>query len=139
MHENNKLWSTALAMSLSLALAVPAFAQSQSGYPQSSGPSRTPSTDEGTKMQSSEREAKAMEDKGATPTDQALNQRIRQALSGDMTLATAIQRVHFDTDNGEVTLHGSVATDKQKADIAAKVQQIAGVKKVDNQLRTAAN
>ena len=56
-----------------------------------------------------------------------------------MTLATAIQKVHFDTDNGEVTLHGSVATDKQKDDIAAKVQQVAGVKKVDNQLRTAMN
>jgi osmotically-inducible protein OsmY len=138
MHKNNKLWSIALAMSISLALALPAFAQGQSGTPQSSSPSSTPST-EGTKMQSYERTTKPMEDKGATPADQALNQRIRQALSGDMTLATAIQKVHLDTNNGEVILHGSVATDKQKADIAAKVQQIAGVKKVDNQLRTAAN
>lgn len=138
MHKNNKLYSTALAMSLSLALAMPAFAQGQSGNPQSSGPSGTPSA-QGTIMQSSERIAKAMEDKAATPADQALNQRIRQALSGDMTLATAIQKVHFDTDNGEVTLHGYVATDKQKADIVAKVQQVAGVKKIDDQLRTAAN
>jgi osmotically-inducible protein OsmY len=90
-------------------------------------------------MQSSEQVTKAMEDKGATPADQALNQRIRQALSGDMTLTTTLQKIHLDTDNGEVTLHGSVATDKQKADIATKVQQIAGVKKVDNQLRIAAN
>ena len=82
MHMNHKLWSTALAMSVSLALAVPAFAQSQSGIPQSSSPSGTPSA-QGTTMQSSERGAKAMEDKAATPADQALNQRIRQALSGD--------------------------------------------------------
>jgi osmotically-inducible protein OsmY len=138
MHKNHKLWSSALAISASLTLAVPAFAQGQSGTPQSSGSSSIPSAG-GAKMQSSERMIKAMEDKGATPADQALNQRIRQALSGDMTLAIAIQKVHLDTDNGEVTLHGSVMTDKQKADIAAKVQQVAGVKKVDNQLRTAAN
>ena len=80
-----------------------------------------------------------MEDKAVTPADQALNQRIRQALSGDMILVTAIQKVHLDTDNGEVTLLGSVATDKQKADIVAKVQQVVGVKKVDNQLTTAVN
>lgn len=138
MHKNTKLWSTALAVSLPLALAVPVFAQGQSGTPQSSGPTSTPST-EGTRMQSYEQTAKAMEDRAATPADQALNQRIRQALSGDMTLATAIQKVHLDTNNGEVTLHGSVATDKQEADIVAKVQHIAGVKKVENQLRIAAN
>jgi osmotically-inducible protein OsmY len=90
-------------------------------------------------MRSSDQAAKALEDKGTTPADQALNQRIRQALSGDMILVTAIQEVHLDTDNGEVTLHGSVTTDKQKADIAAKIQQVTGVKKVDNQLRIATN
>ena len=138
MQKRNQLWSIALAMGLSLALAMPAFAQGQSGTPQSSGPSGTPSA-QGATMQPSERGAKAMEDKAATSADQALNQRIRQALSGDMTLATALQRIHFDTDNGEVTLHGYVATDKQKADIITKVQQVAGVKKIEDQLRTAAN
>lgn len=137
MHKN-KLWLTALAVILSGSLTLPAFAQGQSGNPQSSSPSSTPSMG-GARMQSSEQVTKAMEDKGATPADQALNQRIRQALGGDMTLATTLQKIHLDTDNGEVTLHGSVATDKQKADIATKVQQIAGVKKVDNQLRIAAN
>ena len=138
MHTDIKLWSTALAVSLSLALAVPAFAQGQSRTPQSSGPSSTPSA-EGAKMQSYGGGVKAMEDKAATPADQALNQRIRQALSGDMTLAATIQKVHLDTNNGEVTLNGSVATDEQKADIVAKVQQVAGVKKINNQLRTASN
>jgi osmotically-inducible protein OsmY len=56
-----------------------------------------------------------------------------------MTLATVTPKIHLDTDNGEVTLHGSGVTDKQKADIAAKVQQVAGVKKVENQLQTALN
>lgn len=129
MHKNQKLWSTVLAMSLSMALALPAFAQSQSG---------TPSTDEGA-MESSGRAAKTLEDEAATVADQALNQRIRQALSEDSTLITVVQKIHLDTDNGKVTLHGSVETDEQKADIAAKVQQVAGVKKIDNQLRTAMN
>ena len=141
MHKNNKLWSTALAVSLSLALAVPAFAQGQSGNPQSSGPDSAPYqlTAEGAKMQSSEQVAKTMEDKAATVADQALNQRIREALSGDEALSVVAQKIHLATDNGKVTLHGSVATDEQKADIAAKVQQVAGVEKVDNQLTTAVN
>lgn len=138
MHTSNTLRATALAVSLSLALTVPALAQDQSGDPQSSSPSGTSST-EGAKMPSSDQTAKTLEDKATTSADHALNQRIRQALSGDMILVTAIHKVYLDTDNGEVTLHGSVATDKQKADIAAKVQQVTGVKKVDNQLTTAVN
>ena len=90
-------------------------------------------------MQPSEQVGNVMEDKAATQTDHALNQRIREALRGDMALVTAGQKVHLDTDNGEVILHGSVATEKQKTDIATKIQQVAGVKKVDNQLRIAAN
>ena len=129
MHKN-KLWSTALSVIISGALTLPAFAQGQSASPQSSDPGSTSSM-AGAKMQS--------EDKAATPADHTLNQRIRQALSEDMALATAFQKVHLDTDNGEVILQGSVATDKQKADIATKIQQVAGVKKVDNQLRIAAN
>jgi osmotically-inducible protein OsmY len=144
MHKNQKLWSAVLAMSLSIALALPVFAQGQSGTSQSYRPGSTPSTDEGAMesegaMGSSGRVAKTLEDEAATVADQALNQRIRQALSEDRTLVTVVQKVHLDTDNGKVTLHGSVETDEQKADIATKVQQVAGVKKVDNQLRTAMN
>jgi osmotically-inducible protein OsmY len=138
MYKNNKLWSIALAVILSGALALPAFAQSQSGSPQSSSPSSIPSA-VGTTMQSSDQAAKAMEDEGATPADQTLNQRIRQNLSADMALATVVHKIHLDTDNGEVTLQGFVTNDKQKADIATKVQQVSGVKKVENQLRIAAN
>ena len=138
MQKKSKLWSAALAASVSLALALPAFAQGQSGGSKSS-PGDAPSFEGRTMPQSSERAAKAMEDKAATEADRMLNQRIRQTLTGDMTLATVIQKIHLDTDNGEVTLHGSGVSDQQKTDIAAKVQQVAGVKKVENQLQTAAN
>ena len=160
MHKKNTFWSAALAVSVSLALALPAFAQSQSTGSKMSSPSDTPASAQsqstGSKMsspsdtspsggssmqssQSSKRTATSMEDKAATEADRTLNQRIRQALNGDMTLDTVIQKIHLDTDNGEVTLHGSVGTDKQKTDIASKVQQVAGVKKVENQLQTASN
>ena len=139
MQRKSTLWSAALAASVSLALALPAFAQGQSGGSKSS-PGDAPSFEERTMPQSSERAAKAMEDKAATEADRMLNLRIRQTLTGDMTLAyTVIQKIHLDTDNGEVTLHGSGVSDQQKTDIAAKVQQVAGVKKVDNQLQTASN
>jgi osmotically-inducible protein OsmY len=139
MHRKSTLWSAALAASVSLALALPAFAQGQSRGSTSS-PGDAPPFEERTMPQSSERVAKTMEDKAATEADRMLNQRIRQTLTGDMTLAyTVIQKIHLDTDNGEVTLHGSGVSDQQKTDIAAKVQQVAGVKKVDNQLQTASN
>jgi hypothetical protein len=67
MHKNRKLWSTVLAMSLSMALALPAFAQGQSGTSQSFRPGSTPSTDKGAMesegaMGSSGRVAKALVD-----------------------------------------------------------------------------
>jgi hypothetical protein len=76
-----------------------------------------------------------MKDEASTEADRTLNQHIRQALSEDTALAAAAQSVFIITDNGEVTLHGSVATEKEKADINAKVHQVAGVKKLKNQLQ----
>lgn len=195
MQKKSKLWQAFLAVSLS-ALAVPTFAQGQSGTPGSpstgsgvhsgsgsteasgtkgsmgsAGPesgspagggsmeesSETSGTTEssGTKgstgspstrstppsssagMGASEQVGRAMGDQATTEADRALNQRIRQSLSADSSLGTTAEKVHLTTENGEVTLQGTVATEKEKADIAAKVQQISGVKKVDNQLQMA--
>ena len=41
------------------------------------------------------------------------------------------------TVDGTVTLRGPVKSEQEKTNIAAKAQQIAGVKKVDNQLEIA--
>ena len=138
MQRTNTLWFTVLVLSLSLTLAVSAFAQSLDEGSKSPSP-RSPAPSGGTSMQPSQQAGKALSDKANTATDQTLNQRIRQALSGDMALAADAQKIHLNTDNGEVTLHGSVATEKVKADIATKIQQVAGVKKVDNQLQMAPN
>jgi osmotically-inducible protein OsmY len=138
MHKKINLWEGILAVSVALALAFPAFAQMQGESSRSPSPSSPPPHGAGS-MQSSEQAGKAMVDKASTEADRSLNQRIRQALSGDTALATVARNIQLETEDGEVTLHGSVTSERAKADIAAVVEQVAGVKKVENQLRTAVN
>jgi osmotically-inducible protein OsmY len=133
MRKTTQLWQT-LAVSIALALAVPAFAQSQSRTP---GPSNPPATSPsgGEAMKAPQSGEAGIGDKAATQADRALNQRIRQALSSDSTLAASASKIHLESDNGEVTLHGSVATDEQKSDIVNKISQMGGVKKIHDQLK----
>ncbi len=139
MRRKTTLCQAVLATSISLALALPAFAQGQSASPGASSPS-SPSPSGSAGMQSPGQMGKGMEDRATTDADRNLEQRIRQALSGDASLAAAVQKLHIETAaNGEVTLRGAVKTEKEKADIAAKVQQVAGVKKVNNQLQSASD
>jgi hypothetical protein len=62
---------------------------------------------------------------------------LHQALNVDSALAISSKNVHLTTDNGKVTLHGTVATEKEKSDIEAKIEKMTGVKDVDNQLQIA--
>lgn len=73
-------------------------------------------------------------DQSENEADRALTQRIRQAITSDDALSTNGQNVKIITSDGKVTLRGPVKSAKEKADIAAKATQIAGVKQVDNQL-----
>jgi hyperosmotically inducible periplasmic protein len=79
-----------------------------------------------------------------TPGDQAENeedrkitQEVRRAITSDDTLSTNAQNVKIITDNGTVTLRGPVNSQKEKTDIESKAKQVAGVKRVDNQLEVA--
>jgi hyperosmotically inducible periplasmic protein len=72
-------------------------------------------------------------DQSENEADRALTQKIRQAITSD-GLSTNGQNVKIITSDGKVTLRGPVKSAKEKADIAAKATQIAGVKQVDNQL-----
>jgi hypothetical protein len=142
MQKKSKLWPAVLAVSLSV-FTVPTFVQAQSSTPEApssksgvhSGRGSAPTA--GMEKGPAGQVGKALGDQATTEDDRALNQRIRQALTADSSLGRTTERVHLSTDNGEVTLEGAVATEKEKADIAAKVQQIAGVKKVNNQLQMA--
>ena len=116
--QTGKLWQVIVTISITLALTVIAATQSVAG------------------LQLPEQSDKSMiKDEASTKADRILNQHIRQVLGEDTALAAAAQSVVIVTDNGEVTLHGTVATEKEKANINAKVQQVAGVKKLRNQLQ----
>jgi len=72
-----------------------------------------------------------------TESDGNLNNRIRTALNADSSLRDATQEVSLQSDNGMVTLNGTVATEKEKADLEFKVQHMAGVSRVQNNLQIA--
>jgi len=135
MQAKNYFWKIS-TISMALALAVPAFAQSQHSTPSMSEPSGTSSDREPMNTSQSGEANKA--DRATTQADHALNQRIRQALSSDSTLAATAQKIQLESDNGNVTLHGAVATSEQEEGIVAKVSQVAGVKKVNTQLKVGA-
>jgi hyperosmotically inducible periplasmic protein len=77
---------------------------------------------------------KTAADQSENEADRAITQKIRQAITSDDALSTNGQNVKIITSDGKVTLRGPVKSAKEKADIAAKATQIAGVKQVDNQL-----
>ena len=78
-------------------------------------------------------------DQAENEADRAISQNIRQSLTADDTLSTNGKNVKVITIDGKVTLRGPVKSDQEKAAIAAKAQQVAGVKNVDNQLEIATN
>jgi len=79
----------------------------------------------------------ASTDQAKSEADRTLNQNIHQTLNTDSSLSASAKNVHFDTDNGKVTLRGTVPTEKDKKDLEAKVEKMSGVKDVDNQLQIA--
>jgi osmotically-inducible protein OsmY len=74
-------------------------------------------------------------DMASTDADKSLNSQIRQSMNTDTSLANMGQNVHFSTQNGEVTLHGSVASETEKNQIEQKVKQLSDVKSVKNELQ----
>ena len=74
-------------------------------------------------------------DMASTDADKSLNSQIRQSMNTDTSLANVGQNVHFSTQDGEVTLHGSVASETEKNLIEQKVKQLSDVKSVKNELQ----
>jgi hyperosmotically inducible protein len=73
-------------------------------------------------------------DQSESEADRALTQQIRQAVVGDKSLSTMAKNIKIITIDGVVTLRGPVQNANEKKTIEAKVQHMAGVNKVDNQL-----
>ena len=76
-------------------------------------------------------------DQAMTEADKTLNNRIRSALSSDSSLSDATQNISIHNNNGVVTLNGTVATEKDKSDLENKIQRMADVRQVDNNLQIA--
>jgi osmotically-inducible protein OsmY len=72
-----------------------------------------------------------------TEADRNLNTRIREALNADSSLRDASQNVNIRSDSGVVTLSGTVATEKEKSDMESRLQRMAGVNRVENNLQIA--
>ncbi|MGH7962765.1 MAG: hypothetical protein ACRERD_13210 [Candidatus Binatia bacterium] len=100
MRKTSKLWQAFLAVSIA-ALTVPSFAYSEGSSTES--PSAT-----GSASMSADATGAATSDEAKTAADRSLNQNIRQALSTDPTLSGSAQDIQLKTEEGEVTLEGSV-------------------------------
>ena len=76
-------------------------------------------------------------DQSENEADRTITQSLRKAITDDDSISTNEKNVKVVTIDGTVTLRGPVKSEKEKAEIGAKAKQIAGVKKVDNQLEIA--
>ena len=73
-------------------------------------------------------------DQATSAADRDVTQRIRQALVADNTLSTHAKNITIDSDGDSVTLKGSVASEQERAVVAAKARQAAGARTIDNEL-----
>jgi len=76
-------------------------------------------------------------DQSESEADRTISQNIRKAITSDDSVSTNGKNVKIITVDGVVTLRGPVKSEAEKTNIAAKAQQIAGVKNVENQLEIA--
>ena len=102
------------------------------------------SADQSSRSAAPDNTARNERDRGGetkTPGDQAENeagrtiaQNVRQAITSDSSLSINAQNFKIVSQDGNVTLRGPVKSEKEKQEIEAKAKQVAGVKRVDNQL-----
>jgi hyperosmotically inducible protein len=71
-------------------------------------------------------------DQPENEADRKVTQQIRQAITKDDSLSTSAQNVKIITQDGKVTLRGSVNSDNEKQKIADQAKKVQGVKSVDN-------
>jgi osmotically-inducible protein OsmY len=104
---------------------------------QAAGAAKAP---DNTGVNTRDRDQRALtaQDQPENDADRQLTARVRQAIVADNQLSTSAHNVKVITANGVVTLRGPVKSDQERAAVAAKAQQVAGVQRVDNQLEVAA-
>lgn len=73
----------------------------------------------------------------ARKADRQLMQKIRKAVVGDKTLSTQAHNITITSQDGAVTLRGTVKSDDEKKNIEDKANEIAGQGKVTSELTVA--
>ena len=91
----------------------------------------------GRNVRDRDNQTKTPGDQSENEADRTITQNIRQAITADDSLSTNAKNVKIITNDGTVTLRGPVKSEKEKTDIEAKAKQVAGVKRVDNQIEIA--
>jgi len=71
------------------------------------------------------------------PADRALTQKIRKAIHHDRSLSVYGRNIKIFTQDGKVTLRGSVQSEEEKGNLEAKAVSAAGQENVSNQLKVA--
>ena len=91
----------------------------------------------GRNVRDRDNQTKTPGDQSENEADRTITQNIRQALTADDSLSTNAKNIKIITNDGTVTLRGPVKSEKEKTDIETKAKQVAGVKRVDNQIEVA--
>jgi hyperosmotically inducible protein len=76
-------------------------------------------------------------DQGESEADRTITQQARQSVVAEDDFSMAAKNVKIITVDGVVTLRGPVENVREKTEIAAVVNKVQGVKRVDNQLEIA--
>ena len=125
------------ALGLGLVLAFLVFACSKNNQSKNDQPSQTVAVapdNSGRNVRDRNDATKTAGDQSESEADRTISQNIRQAIVADDSVSRNGKNVKIITVDGMVTLRGPVKTEQEKTNIGAKAQQIAGVKRVDNQL-----
>ena len=126
---------------LSLVLVFLAFGCSKKEDVSKNGPpsqtATVPADNTGRNERDRNDATKTAGDQSESEADRTISQNIRKAVTSDDSVSTNGKNVKIITVDGVVTLRGPVKSEKEKTNIGAKAQQVAGVKRVDNQLEIA--
>jgi hyperosmotically inducible periplasmic protein len=111
-----------------------AFLLAACDRPEAPPPPQTTAPEATADPQAAPDKAPTAQDQPATKADIKIVQEIRQAVVKDEALSTRARNITIVSEDGDVTLRGTVEDQVEKELLAARAQQVAGVRKVDNQL-----
>jgi osmotically-inducible protein OsmY len=98
---------------------------------------QVPADNTGKNVRDRDESAKTADQQSNAEGDLSITQSIRRMIVDDKSLSTSAHNVKIVTVDGVVTLRGPVLSQEEKTSIAKKATNVAGVRKVENQLEIA--